>query len=87
MSVSAIDALLTRRTVRNYLPDPIPKEQLEKIMEAAKASPTAGNYQGHDYIFVTNKEKLDECEKALLEVIPEQMKYLELTDNMFHGIY
>ena len=86
MSVTAIDALLKRRTVRNYLPDPIPKEQLEKIMEAAKASPTAGNFQGHDYIFVTNKEKLDELEKALLEDLPLEMKQHVEERRIKHGV-
>ena len=86
MSVTAIDALLKRRTVRNYLPDPIPKEQLEKIMEAAKASPTAGNFQGHDYIFVKNKEKLDELEKALLEDLPLEMKQHVEERRIKHGV-
>ena len=42
MSVTAIDALLKRRTVRNYLPDHIQKEQLEKIMEASESIPDSG---------------------------------------------
>ena len=71
MSVSALESLMRRRTVRNYLPDPIPKEQLDKIMEAAKLSPTACNFQGHDYVVVTNKEKLDEIEKIVIDCLPE----------------
>jgi len=55
-------------------------------MEPAKASPTAGNFQGHDYIFVTNKEKLDELEKDLLEVIPEQMKNHFLERRKKHNV-
>ena len=74
MSISPIDALLRRRIVRNYLSDPIPEDQMNKIMEAAKNSPTAGNYQGYDYIVVTNQEKLLELEKALIDSLDENMK-------------
>ena len=74
MSISPIDALLKRRTVRNYLPDPIPEEHMNKIMEAAKNSPTAGNYQGYDYIVVTNQQKLLELEKAFIASLDEKMK-------------
>ena len=61
-----------RRTVRNYDPNwQIPKEQLDKIMHAAQLSPTACNFQGQDFIVVTNKEKLAQLEKIVLECLPE----------------
>ena len=72
MSITPLEALEKRRTVRNYDPDwQIPKEQMEKIMNAAQISPTACNYQGQDYIVVTNKEKLAQLEKIVMECLPE----------------
>ena len=72
MSITPLEALEKRRTVRNYDPDwQIPKEQMEKIMNAAQISPTACNYQGQDYIVVTNKEKLEQLEKIVMECLPE----------------
>ena len=72
MSVTPLEALEKRRTIRNYDPDwQIPKEQMEKIMNAAQISPTACNYQGQDYIVVTNKEKLAQLEKIVMECLPE----------------
>ena len=48
---------------------------MDKIMEAAKTAPTAGNFQGYDYIVVTNQEKLALLEKALIDSIEyENMK-------------
>ena len=88
MSVSALESLMRRRTVRNYESDPIPKEQLEKIMEAAKLSPTACNFQGHDYVVVTNKEKLDEIEKIVLDALLEgEMKSHFIGRRERHGVH
>ena len=57
MSVTAIEAIERRRTIRQYDPDyVIPKEIMDKIMNAAQLSPTACDFQGQDYIVVTNKE-------------------------------
>ena len=72
MSVSALEAIERRRTVRNYDPNyQIPKEIMDKIMNAAQLSPTAGDNQGQDYIVITNKEMLDKIEKVTLEGLPE----------------
>ena len=84
MSISPIDALLKRRTVRNYLPDPIPEEHMNKIMEAAKNSPTAGNYQGYDFIVVTNQQKLLELEKAFIASLDEKMKSFIVFLHVMH---
>ena len=88
MSVSALDAIMRRRTVRNYESEPIPKDQLEKIMESAKNSPTACNFQGHDYVVVTNKEKLDAIEKIVLDALPEgEMKTHFIGRKERHGVH
>ena len=49
----------------------IPKDQIDKIMHAAQLSPTACNYQGQDCIVVTNKEKLAQMEKIVIDSLPE----------------
>ncbi len=40
-------------------------------MHAAQLSPTACDFQGQDYIVVTNKEKLAKLEKVVLDCMPE----------------
>ena len=72
MSITALEALEKRRTIRNYDPDwKIPKEQLDKIMNAALLSPTACDFQGEDFIVVTNKEKLSKLEEVVINNLPE----------------
>ena len=72
MSLTPLAALERRRTIRNYDPDwQIPKDQMDKIMNAAQLSPTACNFQGQDYIVVTNKEKLAKLEKIIIDSLPD----------------
>jgi nitroreductase len=42
-----------RRMVRNYLPDPIPDESLDRILDRARRAPSAGFTQGQSFVVVT----------------------------------
>jgi nitroreductase len=44
-SMDAIKAILARHSVRDFKPDPVPKETVMKIMEAATRAPSGGNGQ------------------------------------------
>ncbi len=43
-----------RRSVRRYLPDPVPREDLELLLEAARYVPTAANCQCQEFIVITD---------------------------------
>ncbi|MGH9122535.1 MAG: nitroreductase family protein, partial [Acidimicrobiales bacterium] len=47
------DAIRARRNVRTYEDRPIPPADLERIVEAAWRSPSAGNGQPWDFVLVT----------------------------------
>ena len=56
MSVSALEAIERRRSIRQYDQNyQIPQDILEKIMHTAQTAPTTCDYQGHDFIVITNK--------------------------------
>ncbi|HJR45963.1 MAG TPA: nitroreductase family protein [Actinomycetota bacterium] len=44
-----------RRMVRNYAPDPIPRETVERILRTARKAPSAGFSQGQVFLVVTNE--------------------------------
>jgi nitroreductase len=48
------DVIAGRRMVRNYLPDPIPIESLNRIVEAGLRAPSAGFSQGLGFVIVTD---------------------------------
>lgn len=43
--------------VRNYLPDPISPESLERIIDAGLRSPSAGHTQGQSFVIVTDEAR------------------------------
>lgn len=54
------DALRARRNVRSYDDRPIPEADLERILEAARRSPSASNRQRWDFVLVTDRAQLEE---------------------------
>jgi nitroreductase len=51
------EAVHKRRSVRAYDPKSIPDEKLNKLLEAARLAPSAGNVQPWHFIVVTDAEK------------------------------
>jgi nitroreductase len=45
----------TRRSIHSYKPDPIPKQTLNKILEAARIAPSGSNRQPWKFIVVKDK--------------------------------
>ena len=49
------DILKRRRMVRSYLPDPVPRETVERIVGTIRRAPSGGFSQGHRLVVVTNE--------------------------------
>ena len=52
-----LDLVHKRRSVREYLPDPVPREMIESCIEAARFSPSASNTQGWRFFIVEGEMK------------------------------
>ncbi len=50
-----VDLLRQRRMVRHYLPDPIPRETIERIVSVVRRAPSGGFSQGHRLVVVTEQ--------------------------------
>lgn len=63
-SGSNADAVLenihSRKSVRQYTSEPVTSEQIETLLRAAMAAPTAVNYQPWRFVVVTERTELDE---------------------------
>ncbi|OGC92936.1 MAG: hypothetical protein A2W25_11530 [candidate division Zixibacteria bacterium RBG_16_53_22] len=58
-------ALKNRRTVRKYKPIKVPREDIIRILDAARYAPTAGNQQPWKFLVIEDREKLDRlCQEA-----------------------
>ena len=73
--MQAIEALNTRRSVRNFDPGfVIPEEDLKTIISSALNSPSAINLQEHDLFVITNKEKIAQVDKVVFPLCPPQFQ-------------
>jgi nitroreductase len=54
--MSVFDAIKDRRSIRTYKDEDIPKDRLDKLMEAARLAPSAGNRQIWKFIVVENEQ-------------------------------
>jgi nitroreductase/NAD-dependent dihydropyrimidine dehydrogenase PreA subunit len=59
------EIVLSRRSVRNFRDDPVPRETIEQIIDMARYSPTASNKQNVGYIVVTDKELIRKTSKRI----------------------
>jgi nitroreductase len=58
------DAIRARRDVRQYTDQALPPEQLERILEAGRRSPSSSNWQPWDFVVVTDRAQLQELSKV-----------------------
>jgi len=60
------EAVLGRRSIRAFLPDPVPREKIRKIVELARWAPSWGNTQPWE-IVVADGEKTSRLAEAFVE--------------------
>ena len=79
--MEALNAIMTRRSTRNYRPDPVEQEKILQILEAGRQAPSGGNNQTSHFFVIRNREVLDKLaamtEKAFaaMEVTYSSMKH------------
>jgi nitroreductase len=60
-----IDLVKTRRSIRKYKPDPVPREMIDACVEAARYAPSASNTQGWRFFIVEGELREKLVEEAL----------------------
>ena len=61
--MDALQAMLTRKSIKKYKPDPVSKELIDKVIEAGLNAPSGLNKQAPIILAVTNKEIRDKLSK------------------------
>jgi nitroreductase len=62
--MDTLEAIRTRRSIRKYTGEIIPRADLEKIVDAARLAPTGNNKQPWDFIVVTDQAMIDRLKVA-----------------------
>ena len=66
------EAVDSRRTVRDFLPDPVPTEVLERCIDAACKAPSSSNLQPWEFVWIENPQKREEANHICLDQVPCQ---------------
>ena len=62
--MNTLDAILTRRSCREFTDQPIESEKLHQLLEAAMSGPSCVNAQDWSFVVVTDPEKLAQMADA-----------------------
>jgi len=62
--MDVFEAIVGRRSVRRYKPDPVPKKLIEKILDAARWAPSGGNIQPWKFVVISDKKILEVVRKV-----------------------
>jgi|YelNatPaOPRAMG01_1025707.scaffolds.fasta_scaffold02943_5 nitroreductase len=60
--MDTLEAIITRRSIRQYTAQKIPDDKLKRILQCAMFAPSAMNYQPWHFIVVEKKNKIEELQ-------------------------
>ena len=80
--MDALEAILTRRSTRNYRQDMVETEKIEKILEAARQAPSGGNNQNNHFLVIRNQEVL----RKLALMAEDAFAGMEITENTYKSL-
>ena len=78
--MDTMEALLTRRSIRKYRPEPVPVEDLKEILAAGATAPSAVNMQHWYFVAVQDPAALEEV-KAIMGGVVEKSPPLRLPER------
>ena len=87
-SVSLEEAILERRSVRGFLPDPVPQDVLEKVFTLAQHAPSNCNIQPW-FSYICSGATRDEMRKRMMERVTTGKPPIPDFDHLpkFEGVY
>jgi nicotinate-nucleotide--dimethylbenzimidazole phosphoribosyltransferase len=65
--MDVLEAIRTRRSVRKWLQKPVPADLVERILDAGRWAPSAGNFQPWAFIVVQESETKERVQKVAEE--------------------
>jgi nitroreductase len=62
--MEALEAILSRRSIRKYRDEPVGEEAIEQLLRAAMSAPSAGNQQPWHFVVIDGRDILEKVEKV-----------------------
>ena len=63
-------AVESRRTIRDFLPEPVPREVLDRCLDAALLAPSSSNLQPWEFVIIRDPEARAAANAACLDQLP-----------------
>jgi len=63
-------AVEARRTVRDFLPDPVPQEVLDRCLDAARLAPSSSNLQPWEFVIIRDPQVRQAANAVCLDQVP-----------------
>ena len=76
------EAIMTRRSTRNYKDNPVEKEKLEKIIESGRYAPSGSNSQSNHIFVIQNKEVIED----LVKLVESAFAKMKADDNTYSSL-
>ncbi len=76
------DAIVTRRSTRNYKPTPVEPEKLARIIDAGRYAPSGGNSQTNRFFVVQKQEIIAD----LVKLVEEAFAKMDVYDGMYRSL-
>ena len=63
-TLDAVTAILTRRSIRDYTPRPVPEDLVRLLVEAGMSAPSAFNERSTEFVVVNDRKLMEEIAKV-----------------------
>ena len=82
-----LELIKNTRSIRRFRPEPVPDEYVDKIIEAGRWAPSAGNSQPWEFIVVKKQELKDQIVQIIAEqnVFSAKMELTREPEQRFQG--
>ena len=77
--MDTFEAIITRRSTRNYKEDPVETEKINKIIEAGRTAPSGGNNQTNHFLVIQDRAVLDK----LIALVETAFSKMEAEEDMY----
>ena len=85
--MSLLKGINSLRSVRKFKPDPVPDEDIKKILEAASKAASGSNTQPWEFIIVRDAKVKARLKEPMLETWLQRMRSIPGMSNRMRGVY
>ncbi len=80
--MEALEAIMTRRSTRNFSSAPVEQEKLDTILAAGRQAPSGGNNQTSHFLVIRNRQVLD----TLISMVEKAFAGMEAEENTYASL-